>query len=51
MVAGWLIAAFTMLFGAPFWFDTLQQFVRIKGSAQVLWKSRTRPAQSPRLTA
>jgi hypothetical protein len=32
MVAGWLITAFATLFGAPFWFDTLQQFVRIKGS-------------------
>lgn len=32
MVAGWLITAFAALFGAPFWFDTLQQFVRLKGS-------------------
>jgi hypothetical protein len=32
MVAGWLITAAATLFGAPFWFDMLQQFVRLKGS-------------------
>jgi hypothetical protein len=31
-VVGWLITAFATLFGAPFWFDTLQQFVRLKGA-------------------
>jgi hypothetical protein len=29
---GWLITAFATLFGAPFWFDALQQFVRLKGA-------------------
>lgn len=29
---GWLITAVATLFGAPFWFDALQQIVRIKGS-------------------
>jgi hypothetical protein len=32
VVFGWLITAAATLFGAPFWFDTLQQFVRLKGS-------------------
>ena len=32
MVVGWLITALATLFGAPFWFDALQQFVRLKGS-------------------
>ena len=32
MVLGWVITAFATLFGAPFWFDMLQQFVRLKGS-------------------
>jgi len=32
MVAGWLITALATLFGAPFWFDALQQFVRLKGA-------------------
>jgi hypothetical protein len=31
-LAGWLVTAFATLFGAPFWFDTLQGFVRLKGS-------------------
>jgi hypothetical protein len=32
MLAGWLITAVATLFGAPFWFDMLEQFVRLKGS-------------------
>ena len=32
LVVGWLITAFAALFGAPFWFDTLQLFVRLKSS-------------------
>ena len=31
-ILGWLITAGATLFGAPFWFDTLQQFVRLKGA-------------------
>jgi hypothetical protein len=29
---GWMLTAFATLFGAPFWFDALQQFVRLKGA-------------------
>jgi hypothetical protein len=29
---GWLITALSALFGAPFWFDLLQTFIRLKGS-------------------
>jgi hypothetical protein len=29
---GWLITAVATLFGAPFWFDALQQIVRLKGA-------------------
>jgi len=29
---GWLITAVAALFGAPFWFDTLQSIVRLKGA-------------------
>jgi hypothetical protein len=32
MLLGWLITAVATLFGAPFWFDALQQLVRLKGS-------------------
>jgi hypothetical protein len=31
MLLGWLITAVATLFGAPFWFDVLQQLVRLKG--------------------
>jgi hypothetical protein len=31
-VAGWLITAVATLFGAPFWFDSLQQIIRLKGT-------------------
>jgi hypothetical protein len=29
---GWVITAFAALFGAPFWFDLLQQIIRLKGA-------------------
>ena len=32
MLFGWLITAVAALFGAPFWFDTLQSIVRLKGA-------------------
>jgi len=32
LVLGWLITAVATLFGAPFWFDALQQIIRLKGS-------------------
>ncbi len=32
MLLGWLITAVATLFGAPFWFDALQQIVRLKGA-------------------
>ena len=31
-IAGWLITAIAVLFGAPFWFDALQRITRLKGS-------------------
>jgi len=31
-ILGWLITAIASLFGAPFWYDALQSFVRIKGA-------------------
>lgn len=31
-IVGWLITALATLFGAPFWFDALQQIIRLKGS-------------------
>ena len=29
---GWFITALAALFGAPFWFDTLRQIARLKGT-------------------
>ena len=30
--AGLIITALATLFGAPFWFDTLQRFVQLRGA-------------------
>ncbi len=32
VIPGWLISALATLFGAPFWFDTLQRFVKLRGT-------------------
>jgi hypothetical protein len=32
ILAGWLITAIATVFGAPFWFDTLQRFVQLRGT-------------------
>jgi hypothetical protein len=32
LIFGWSITGFAGLFGAPFWFDLLQQIIRLKGS-------------------
>lgn len=32
MLAGWLITASSSLFGAPFWFDTLQKLTNLRGA-------------------
>ncbi len=32
---GWICTAFATLFGAPFWFDTLQRFVNVRGTGDV----------------
>jgi len=34
--AGWLLTAAALSLGAPFWFDLLQKFVKIRGSLQAL---------------
>lgn len=32
VICGWLITAIATLFGAPFWFDSLQKFVQLRGA-------------------
>ncbi|MCK1387530.1 hypothetical protein [Bradyrhizobium sp. 21] len=34
VIPGWLISAVAALFGAPFWFDTLQKFVQLRGTGR-----------------
>jgi hypothetical protein len=34
MIAGWLVTATSVLFGAPFWFDLLQNFTHLRGTGQ-----------------
>ncbi len=41
MLAGWLTTATATLFGAPFWFDMLEEFVRLKGSGPSPAEKRT----------
>lgn len=44
MLVGWLITAFSVLFGAPFWFDILQNLVNLRGTGN---KPTTAPAPVP----
>jgi hypothetical protein len=48
-IAGWLITAFATLFGAPFWFDALQQIVRLKGAGPS--PADKKPAGAPSVAA
>ncbi len=42
-VAGWLITAFALSFGAPFWFDTLNRFMIVRGTVKPREKSSVDP--------
>jgi hypothetical protein len=33
-ISGWLLTALSALFGAPFWFDTLQRLVQLRGTGR-----------------
>ena len=41
--AGWLITAFALSFGAPFWFDTLNRFMIVRGTIKPREKSAIIP--------
>jgi hypothetical protein len=49
MLLGWLIVTGASLFGAPFWFDTLQRFVQLGGTGPDL-KGSKRARPGPRRT-
>lgn len=38
-IVGWLITAFALSFGAPFWFDTLNRFMVVRGTIKPREKS------------
>ncbi|MCW3473753.1 hypothetical protein [Limobrevibacterium gyesilva] len=43
---GWAITASAALFGAPFWFDTLQRFVQLRGTGPAPGESKSMAAQT-----
>jgi hypothetical protein len=44
-VAGWLVTAFAISFGAPFWFDTLNKFMVVRSTVKPQEKSKTETAK------
>ena len=46
-VVGWFITATATLFGAPFWFDLLQQLVRVRGTGPKPDTATTTPTATP----
>lgn len=40
MVLGWLVTAFAVMLGAPFWFDVLDQFMVVRSTVKPREKSR-----------
>jgi hypothetical protein len=46
-IIGWFITATATLFGAPFWFDLLQQVIRIRGTGPKPDTSTTPPPATP----
>ena len=43
LLAGWLVTALAISFGAPFWFDTLNKFVVVRSTIKPQEKSKTEP--------
>ncbi len=44
-IVGWLITAFALSFGAPFWFDTLNRFMIVRGTIKPREKSVAEPSK------
>ncbi|HEY2142857.1 MAG TPA: hypothetical protein VGH06_00765 [Candidatus Udaeobacter sp.] len=47
MVVGWLITAFAVSLGAPFWFDLLNKFVNIRASGKAPEEEPKSPKEVP----
>ncbi|MBQ0958616.1 hypothetical protein KAK06_06550 [Ideonella sp. 4Y11] len=44
---GWLVSAFAVMLGAPFWFDLLGRFMTLRSSLKPTPAAATAPAQAP----
>ncbi len=51
MLVGWLISAFAVMLGAPFWFDALNKLVAIRGAVKPPDKSEPGAAAPPAVLA
>lgn len=47
-LVGWLVTAFAIMLGAPFWFDVLAKFVSIRSSGKPPAKEKEAPAEEPK---
>jgi hypothetical protein len=47
MILGWLITAFAVSLGAPFWFDLLNKFVNIRASGKAPEEEPKSPKEVP----
>jgi hypothetical protein len=45
LLAGWLMTALAISFGAPFWFDTLNKFMVVRSTVKPQEKSKTQTAK------
>jgi hypothetical protein len=46
-IAGWLLTGIAMTLGAPFWFDTLNQFMVVRSTIKPREKSEVEPSKDP----
>jgi hypothetical protein len=47
MALGWLITAFAVSLGAPFWFDLLNKFVNVRASGKAPEEEPKSPKEVP----
>jgi hypothetical protein len=45
-ILGWLITSFAISMGAPFWFELLGQFLKVRNTGKVILSSETSPTSS-----
>jgi hypothetical protein len=47
MILGWLITAFAVSLGAPFWFDLLNKFINVRASGKAPEEEPKAPKEVP----